>query len=85
MQVRSAELFCQWIPVKDGNEEQIQKESCYTAITKKPTPSLFLYICINRCAKEAHSDPTLNTFIMWMLPWCSYREEAPPQRLSVSK
>lgn len=38
-------FFCQWIPVKDGNEEQIQKESCYTAITKK-TYTVFFYIFV---------------------------------------
>lgn len=39
-------FFCQWIPVKDGNEEQIQKESCYTAITKKNLHQVFFYIFV---------------------------------------
>lgn len=65
MQVCSAELFfVSEFLLKTETRSRYKKRSCYTAITKKPTPSLFLYICINRCAKEAHSDPTLNTFIM---------------------
>lgn len=65
MQVRSAELFfVSEFLLKTETRSRYKKRVVIQQLLKKPTPSLFLYICINRCAKEAHSDPTLNTFIM---------------------
>ena len=41
-----------------------RRDNCYidTVIPKKNLYANSFYICINLCAKEAHSFPTLNTF-----------------------